>query len=345
MELEYGLVENALDSLREAMNYYNEGDEEDNANQYKFSILLSAHCVELLLKEILRRSHPALLFENIDTISDLQNDDNQTVGYKVAITRVKKLCGIDLQQYEGYIEELGRVRNQIQHYKCSINGEYHKELMAKTFSAIEFIFRDILELNFEDFTNIIDATDIEILHEDIKANTARKKDIRKEFSKNKNKFRIEYLAGKYIDVCCPHCGTESLALENNGKIKCKFCGNIYDDYSKLHEADKNCLTQYAMLRNLGRRKHLLYSKIYECPCCENESIIKLANQKWMCLVCGNESEESWYCDECGDEIPNMQGICATAISDTDTEDYKTLCPKCAKKYAEDEEYIGYELNW
>ena len=36
MELEYGLVENALDSLREAMNYYNEGDEEDNANQYKF---------------------------------------------------------------------------------------------------------------------------------------------------------------------------------------------------------------------------------------------------------------------------------------------------------------------
>lgn len=89
MELEYGLVENALDSLREAMNYYNEGDEEDNANQYKFSILLSAHCVELLLKEILRRNHPALLFENIDSVKDLQDDDNQTVGYKNAIQRVK----------------------------------------------------------------------------------------------------------------------------------------------------------------------------------------------------------------------------------------------------------------
>lgn len=121
MELEYGLVENALDSLREAMNYYNEGDEEDNANQYKFSILLSAHCVELLLKEILRRNHPALLFENIDSVKDLQDDDNQTVGYKNAIQRVKKLCGVDLKQYETYIDELGRVRNQIQHYKCSIN--------------------------------------------------------------------------------------------------------------------------------------------------------------------------------------------------------------------------------
>lgn len=175
MELEYGLVENALDSLREAMNYYNEGDEEDNANQYKFSILLSAHCVELLLKEILRRNHPALLFENIDSVKDLQDDDNQTVGYKNAIQRVKKLCGVDLKQYETYIDELGRVRNQIQHYKCSINGEYHKQLMAKTFSAIEFIFRDILGLKFEDYENIIEPADIDFLHEDIAANKARKK--------------------------------------------------------------------------------------------------------------------------------------------------------------------------
>ena len=196
MELEYGLVENALDSLREAMNYYNEGDEEDNANQYKFSILLSAHCVELLLKEILRRNHPALLFENIDSIKDLQDDDNQTVGYKNAIKRVKKLCGVDLQQYETYIDELGRVRNQIQHYKCSINGEYHKQLMAKTFSAIEFIFRDILGLKFEDYENIIEPADIDFLHEDIAANKARKKDIVKDFEKSENKFRIEYVDGK-----------------------------------------------------------------------------------------------------------------------------------------------------
>ena len=70
-----------------------------------------------------------MLFENIDSVKDLQDDDNQTVGYKNAIQRVKKLCGVDLKQYETYIDELGRVRNQIQHYKCSINGEYHKQLI------------------------------------------------------------------------------------------------------------------------------------------------------------------------------------------------------------------------
>ena len=36
MRLEYGLVENALDSLRESMAYYTEGDETHNVNQYKF---------------------------------------------------------------------------------------------------------------------------------------------------------------------------------------------------------------------------------------------------------------------------------------------------------------------
>ena len=91
MRLEYGLVENALDSLRESMAYYTEGDETHNANQYKFSILLAAHCAELLLKEILRRNHPALLFENIDVVNSLEDDDNQTVGYRVAIQRVKRL--------------------------------------------------------------------------------------------------------------------------------------------------------------------------------------------------------------------------------------------------------------
>ena len=81
-----------------------------------------------------------MLFENIDVVNSLEDDDNQTVGYRVAIQRVKRLCKIDLRHYENNLVELGRVRNQIQHYKCVINGAYHKELMARAFSSIEFLF-------------------------------------------------------------------------------------------------------------------------------------------------------------------------------------------------------------
>lgn len=54
--------------------------------------------------------------------------------------------------------------------------------------------------------------------------------------------------------------------------------------------------------------------------------------------------EKWYGKEMLEEMTYIDGICTTAISDTDTEDFKSLCPQCAKKYAEDEAYIGYELS-
>ena len=231
MRLEYGLVENALDSLRESMAYYTEGDETHNVNQYKFSILLAAHCAELLLKEILRRNHPALLFENIA----------------------------------------------------------------------------------------------------------------REFKRDQNKFEIEYINKKYIAVCCPNCATESLSI-SDGKIICKFCGADFENYSALHAADRNCITQEAILREFGRRKHLLRSRVFACPECENNSVIHLPDGTWMCLVCGSRIEETMYCDECGDEIPNSNRIYKTAISDTDADDFRFLCPDCAKRYTEEEQFMGYALE-
>lgn len=341
--MEYGLVENALHSLREAMNYYHEGDEDANATQYKFSILLSAHCAELLIKEVLRRNHPALLYEDVDQVKDIYSDDNQTVGYKTAIQRVKKLCGVELRQYENYLNELGGVRNKIQHYKYSIKGAYHKELMARTFSAIEFLFREILELRFEDYEEIIDSDDIEFLHEDVAANKARKSDISKEFKEGRaQKFHFEYNEGKYIEVICPNCGTECLAID--GSIKCKFCGAEFDNYEALHEADYGCITSQNMLREIGRRKHLFLSRVFECPECEYDTLVQLENREWKCLVCGHSVTDSINCDECGDEIPNSDGFYEVAISDTCADDFKFLCPNCAKEYRTDEMYIGYRID-
>lgn len=343
MEFEYGLVENALHSLREAMNYYHEGDETTNATQYKFSILLSAHCAELLLKEVLRRSHPALLFEDIDHIKDLQNNDNQTVGFKTAILRVKNLCQVDLQQYEQYLDELGKVRNQIQHYKYQIKGEYHKALMARTFSAIEFLFRDVLNLRFEDYADIIDNEDIEFLHEDIATNEARKADIIKEFKEGRaKKFKLEYSDGKYINICCPICGTESLAIDKT--IKCKFCGSEFQDYIALHAADDNCTTSHNILRELGRRKHLLESKIYQCPDCKFEAIVKSSAGDWSCLICGFHVDDSASCDECACDIPNSEKIYRVAISYLNADDFKYLCPSCAQRLRNSDLYFDYEIS-
>lgn len=343
--MEFDLVENALHSLSEALSYYSEADEDKNADKFKFCVLLASHCAELLLKEILRKNHPALIFENIDKIHSISDDyDIQTVGYRLALQRVKMLCNVSLNQYESYLLELGKTRNMVQHYKCSIDGEYYKNLMSQTFSAIEFLFLDVLKLHFEDYEEVIDSRDIKFLHEDSKAYNTRKNDILKEFGNNSCiRYKIGFDRDKTLIPPCPICGATLLAQEKN--IRCKMCGKEFVNYKDLCENDQACITSTFIVRELGRRKDKLTFPVYICPECDHKSVVFIPQgDYWECLCCNKTFSGMSYCDECGDPIPSDNKIAQLVMSDYDTEDYKYLCPNCASKAKESEKYIGYYFD-
>lgn len=343
--MEFDLVENALHSLSEALSYYNEADEDKNADQFKFCILLTNHCAELLLKEILRRNHPALVFENIDKIQDLtKEDDIQTVGYRLALHRVKTLCGVNLNQYENYLVELGKTRNTVQHYKCNIDGAFYKNLMSQSFSAIEFLFLDVLKLHFEDYQGVIDPDDISFLHEDAQAFKTRKEDILKEFQQGTSiRYEIIYDKEKVLTPPCPICGFHLLATDGEYGIRCKMCGQEFDDYQAICDNDQSCITSTYIMRELGRRKGKLYHPVYECPDCDCNAVVYLPKQdNWKCLCCNKTFGEPSYCEDCGNLMPC--GLSTLAMSDYSTEDYKYLCQRCASKARESEEYIDYTLE-
>lgn len=346
--LEYNLVENALHSLNEAINYYMEGDETSNIDQYKFGILLTSHCSELLIKEILRSNHPALIFEDIDKIKDGNFDDDgkaKTVGYVDALNRVKNICCVNLGKYDTYLRDLGVIRNKIQHFRCILEPAYCKRIMTESFSAIEYIVLDLLGLRFEDFELVISKDQIDFLHEDTDAYTTRKRDIKSDIESNcLQRFRIQYLAGKFVSVPCPICG-EKLLINDGETIYCKMCRISFASYTEIHKHDKSCIVADTMLRELGRRKDIIGHPIYECPNCEHDALTYCeVEHYWLCWVCGSQIEDTSYCDECGEEIPNSESFYYTAISQFDTNDYKYLCPKCVKKVADSEEYIDYEIT-
>lgn len=343
--MEFDLVENALHSLSEAISYYNEADENDNADKFKFCVLLTNHCAELLLKELLRQSHPALVYEDIDKIKDLSSvDDIQTVGYKTALKRVKTLCKVDLQQYETYLSELGRVRNTVQHYVCNIDGAYYKNLMSKAFSSIEYIFLDVLHLRFEDYETVIDPRDISFLHEDSQAYKTRKNDILAEFRQGTaTRYNIEYDRDKVITPLCPTCGSPLLAHDGAQGIHCKMCGADYENYQGICEADRSCMNSNHILRELGRRKGKLQYPVNICSSCDCNAVVFLPqDNEWKCLCCNESFGETMHCDDCGDPIPN--GLAIVAISGYDTEDFKYLCQNCAAKARESEDYFGYDIG-
>jgi len=172
--MEYDLIGNAMDSLNEAIDYYRSGKDFGDVSRYKYCILLLAHSAELILKEVLFNEHEYLLYEDLDKVNE---ENPRTVGFLTALSRVKKICKIDLKSYEHYLRELYNKRNKIQHYKFIISQQHYEKIIIQAFSAIEYLVIEILDKTFNDFEDYISNEQIEYLHEDKDVYNKRKQDI------------------------------------------------------------------------------------------------------------------------------------------------------------------------
>lgn len=79
---ELDLLDNALDSLAEALVKYKEGREDQNPKAYKFAVLHMSHFVELIFKYHLAEKHPLLIYTNPFAP---KVDKNKTIGLWEAV--------------------------------------------------------------------------------------------------------------------------------------------------------------------------------------------------------------------------------------------------------------------
>jgi hypothetical protein len=107
--IEFDLLNNAKDSLRQAVELLAfEEIGSDNA-RLKHAITASAHCIELLLKERLRRINPAFAWENVDKYPSLKA---RTVTVETAINRLKSIGHVTFSaDDERNLESLRTTRN------------------------------------------------------------------------------------------------------------------------------------------------------------------------------------------------------------------------------------------
>lgn len=339
IEMEYNLIGNAMDSLNEAIYYYKSGKEYKDESRFKYCILLLAHSAELILKEILFNEHEYLLYENID---DVNENNPQTVGFRNALSRVKKICKINLGAYETYLIELLNIRNQIQHYKFRISQQQCDKIIIQSFSAIEYIVTEILGKTFNDFGTYITSDQIDYLHEDRDVYKKRKQDIARDIRNNDLvRYGIEYTRNKFIYVPCPIC-SETVLVEDGTGLICKFCGNKYDSIESIYDEDCNSIISEHMLREIGRRKEYLDGLIFECEKCNCEMLI--FTDKWQCLACGYEIFETISCDDCGKDIPYSNYNYILAQSYYDANNFYYLCRECGEKLRESEFGMEYEIS-
>ncbi len=143
--IKFDLINNARSSLNHAVAHLTnlDGTKEDDL---KFAIRDVAHVVELLLKECLRRIHPAFIWQNVDKYPS----EAHTVHTNTAVRRLLKIGGINLDEEDQQtIDACRKFRNKVEHYEFELNTKETEVIIGRMLSFIFNFSNKHLGLNLE----------------------------------------------------------------------------------------------------------------------------------------------------------------------------------------------------
>ena len=118
----------------------------DDVSQWPFAILNLVQAAELSLKELLRRQHPVLIYEHIDT-------PRNTVSITQALARIEnpEILGITIPEDEKRkIGTAVKLRNQITHFEFEFTEEYAMAKFSEIFAFLVYFQGRYLQVEVED---------------------------------------------------------------------------------------------------------------------------------------------------------------------------------------------------
>lgn len=139
------LRENGLHSLWKGIEAYAIFDETQDKLSLKDAIMFLHHGVELLMKEILTKNNPFLIFEDLRDAASKQKQADQvgvgifflekppkTVTYEEAVKRVSAFIKPTelTDNLQADLDKLNRFRNQLEHYAIEVDKEDVVQLLA-----------------------------------------------------------------------------------------------------------------------------------------------------------------------------------------------------------------------
>lgn len=206
--IEFDLLNNAKDSIRQAVELLAFKDIGSDHARLKHAITASAHCIELLLKERLRRINPAFVWENVDKYPSLEA---RTVTVDTAISRLKSIGSIMLSPNdERSLRSLRNTRNAIEHYEWRASEKEAKVIVGNALSFAFAFAQDELAVDLA--SNFKNDDTWKMLLEEL-YDFARSHGARLEA-----RLRIK---GEYPQ-CCDECG--ELTVPTRGG-SCELCGH------------------------------------------------------------------------------------------------------------------------
>ena len=206
--IQFDLLANARDSLRQAVNLLAWKDISSDQARLKHAITNAAHSIELLLKERLRQVNPAFIWENVDRFPSLEA---RTVTVDAAISRLKNIGGVSFTtDDERILRSLRTTRNAIEHYEWHTTEKEAKVIVGNALSfafffAVEHLGTDLAaEFKRDDTWRVL----IEELSEFARAHGTRIEGHLRRKGEN--------------PACCDCCDNYTVAM---GGGSCELCGH------------------------------------------------------------------------------------------------------------------------
>lgn len=131
------LIGNSYNFLNQALRHYRKTTR--NVHEWSFALLHMTQSIELMLKQVLRETHPILVFENIDR-------PLRTMSLELALARLETVAKVTVGEKEKLnIKRAGEYRNKIVHYEFELNKFECKKIFAQLFEFVHFFHHKYLE--------------------------------------------------------------------------------------------------------------------------------------------------------------------------------------------------------
>lgn len=181
---------------------------EQQPEEWKFAILHIVQSIELTLKEILRREHKSLIYDDIDK-------PKHTVSLSQALTRIPKVSEISFNEKDiRKVNEAVSIRHRFTHNDVEYNTNQMKLILVEMFGFVQHCYINYLDRRLDSFVssdlweNVIDIEGY----------------VKELFKRAKEKIERDVIdEGDVYE--CPRCYCESFYL---GKNECYTCGHKED---------------------------------------------------------------------------------------------------------------------
>lgn len=126
----YTLIENSYNFLNESLRHARKASR--NIHEWPFAIFNITQAIELMLKHVLRKTHPILIFENID-------NPKNTVSFRQALYRLESITGLNIETKEkNVINKAIDYRNLILHFEFEVNRFQSKNIYSQLFEFTHY---------------------------------------------------------------------------------------------------------------------------------------------------------------------------------------------------------------